>query len=41
MNNSGQVQIGNESGLVTFKLLVEGQEIPSVKSIVVEKHKKV
>lgn len=37
MNNSGQVQIGNESGLVTFKLLVEGQEIPSVKSIVVEK----
>lgn len=37
MNNSGQVQIGSESGLVTFKFLVDGEEIPSVKSIVVEK----
>ncbi|TCI93209.1 type VI secretion system tip protein VgrG [Tenacibaculum sp. M341] len=37
MNNSGQIQTSAGTGLVTFKVLVDGKEITAVKNIVVEK----
>ncbi|MEW7277041.1 type VI secretion system tip protein VgrG [Aquimarina sp. 2201CG1-2-11] len=40
MNNSGQIQTGRGTGLVTFKVIIDGSELPGkygVKNIVVEK----